>query len=57
MYYDLADCIVIMYDVTREVSFNSVEKWLSYVLRLNYKNHEIFLIGSKIDKTKERVRF
>ena len=55
VYYDLADCIVIMYDVTQEESFNSVEKWLSSVLRLTSKNHEIFLIGNKIDKTKERV--
>lgn len=54
MYYDLADCIVIMYDVTNKDSFNDVDAWLSSVKDSN-RHHEIFLVGNKIDKAKDRV--
>ena len=45
---------MIVYDVTNKSSFNDVDNWLSFIKDYN-KHHEIFLIGNKIDKTKDRV--
>lgn len=55
VYYDIADCIVIMYDITQKSSFVGVEAWLSSVKSPASRPHEVFLVGNKIDKAKDRV--
>lgn len=55
VYYDIADCIVIMYDITEKNSFNDIENWLNLVEPSNDKGHLLFLVGNKVDKTKDRV--
>lgn len=55
VYYDIADCIVIMYDITNKSSFNDIENWLSLIKSSNNKRHVLFLLGNKVDLIKDRV--
>jgi GTPase SAR1 family protein len=55
VYYDIADCIVIVYDVTQKESFDSVDTWLNSVTTLTNKQPETLLIGNKIDIPKKRM--
>ena len=54
VYYDIADCIIIMYDVTKPKTFHSVDNWLNSLRHLSVKEKELFLVGCKTDKIKER---
>lgn len=53
VYYDIADFVVIVYDVTDKDSFSDVETWLSSAK--SHKRQGLFLVGNKSDKVKERV--
>jgi len=55
VYYDIADCIVIMYDVTQKESFDSIDTWLNSVKTLTNKQPEIILVGNKIKNSKEMM--
>ena len=55
VYYDLSDAIVIMFDVTSQESFDDTARWLDSVRSLTQKEPEIFLVGSKVDKTSQRT--
>jgi Ras-related protein Rab-13 len=47
-FYKVNGCII-MYDITSEISFNHVQKWIKMV-RENIKNVPIVLLGNKVDK-------
>ena len=47
--------IIIMYDITNEKSFESIEEWISNVKELKGKNFPMILLGNKIDKENERI--
>lgn len=55
VYYDLADCVVLMYSVTQKESFDDVEGWANSVRSLTSKQPQIFLVANKTDIPKERV--
>jgi GTPase SAR1 family protein len=44
-----------MYDITQKSSFTAVESWLSSINTSTKKHHEMFLVGNKIDKAKDRI--
>ncbi len=51
----MSDAIIIMFDLTKQESFDDVGKWLTSIKGLTSKQPEIFLIGSKADLVKTRV--
>ena len=54
MYYRSAEIIILVFDVTRLESFQSLESWIKNI-KTNAKNNSlIVLVGNKIDM-KERV--
>ena len=46
---------MIIYDITQNSSFYDVETWVKSIIKLSDRNKELFLIGTKADKTKERA--
>lgn len=45
-YFKIADFIVILFDVSEQNSFKSVEVWLN---QINFPNNKIYLVANKID--------
>ena len=51
-----ADGVLLLYDVTNEESFKSVDQWISYIKEIDDENKiEIILIGNKIDEIEKRL--
>ena len=51
-----ADGILLLYDVTDEESFETVDQWISYIKEIDDENNiEIILIGNKIDEIEKRL--
>ena len=48
-FYEGADAVIIVYDVTRPESLDSVKKWHGEILNSNPAVKHIILIGNKID--------
>ena len=55
VYYDIADAIIIVYDVTNIESFNDSDSWINSVKSVSQNDVELFLVGSKADKNNERT--
>lgn len=53
-YYRRAQGVILVYDITNEVSFRHVQKWLHYVKEYAADNVEITLIGNKVDLSEKR---
>lgn len=53
-YYQHADGIILIYDVTNRVSFNNVTKWLKDISDNTRKKLIIYLVGNKIDLIGQR---
>lgn len=51
----MSDTIFIVFDVTQQKSFDDTQKWLNSIKSVSQKSPEIFLVGAKVDQTKERV--
>jgi Ras-related protein Rab-1A len=59
-YYRGAHCILLVFDVTNEESFYSIEKWINDSKKMVTDNVMMFLIGTKIDlvdKNKRKVSY
>ena len=59
-YYQNADGVLLLFDVTSEDTFNNVTNWMKDVKENSNKDGKqsdiaLYLIGNKIDKTAERV--
>jgi GTPase SAR1 family protein len=46
---------ILMYDITNEESFNSVQDWLTQIKTYSWDNAQIILVGNKSDMEDERV--
>jgi len=54
-YYRGANGVIIVFDLTKRSTFESVEKWVSDVAAVNDTNMQLLLIGNKKDLQKNRM--
>lgn len=54
-YYKDADGIILVYDITKQSSFDSLESWLEEIKNNGPDYAEIILVGNKTDLTDQRV--
>lgn len=54
-YYRGAMGFILMYDVTNEESFNSVQDWVTQIKTYSWDNAQVILVGNKCDCSDERV--
>lgn len=54
-YYRGAMGFILMYDVTNEESFNSVQDWVTQIKTYSWDNAQVILVGNKSDMEAERV--
>ena len=53
-YYKASHGILLLYDITRQNSFDKIRKLIQIIKEESNKNTIIFLIGNKIDKNRDR---
>lgn len=46
---------ILMYDITNEESFNSVQDWCTQIKTYSWENAQVVLVGNKCDMDDERV--
>lgn len=46
---------ILMYDITNEESFNSVQDWVTQIKTYSCDNAQVILVGNKCDMEDERV--
>lgn len=54
-YYRGAMGFILMYDVTNEESFNSVQDWVTQIKTYSWDNAQVILVGNKSDMEGERI--
>ncbi|KFD54284.1 hypothetical protein M514_04826, partial [Trichuris suis] len=54
-YYRGAMGFILMYDITNEESFNSVQDWCTQIKTYSWDNAQVVLVGNKCDMEDERV--
>ncbi|XP_037090224.1 ras-related protein Rab-3-like [Pollicipes pollicipes] len=54
-YYRGAMGFILMYDITNEESFNSVQDWCTQIKTYSWDNAQVILVGNKCDMEDERV--
>ncbi|CAK9818385.1 Ras-related protein Rab-3 [Anthophora quadrimaculata] len=54
-YYRGAMGFILMYDITNEESFNSVQDWVTQIKIFSCDNAQVILVGNKCDMDEERV--
>ncbi|PIO56096.1 Ras family protein, partial [Teladorsagia circumcincta] len=54
-YYRGAMGFILMYDITNEESFNSVQDWCTQIKTYSWENAQVVLVGNKCDMDAERV--
>uniref|UniRef100_H2Z2R3 Ras-related protein Rab-3 n=1 Tax=Ciona savignyi TaxID=51511 RepID=H2Z2R3_CIOSA len=54
-YYRGAMGFILMYDITNEESFNSVQDWSTQIKTYSWDNAQVTLVGNKCDMEDERV--
>lgn len=54
-YYRGAHGIIVVYDITDQVSYNNVKQWLQEIERYACENVNKLLVGNKSDLTNKRV--
>uniref|UniRef100_A0AC35U807 Ras-related protein Rab-3 n=1 Tax=Rhabditophanes sp. KR3021 TaxID=114890 RepID=A0AC35U807_9BILA len=54
-YYRGAMGFILMYDITNEESFNSVQDWCTQIKTYSWENAQVVLVGNKCDMDDERV--
>ncbi|XP_076302391.1 LOW QUALITY PROTEIN: ras-related protein Rab-3-like [Lasioglossum baleicum] len=54
-YYRGAMGFILMYDITNEESFNSVQDWVTQIKTYSCDNAQVILVGNKCDMEDERV--
>jgi GTPase SAR1 family protein len=55
VYYDMANAIILLYDVTNAESFQEVQFWHDSIRKLAKGKPKLFLVGNKIDERGKRV--
>jgi len=53
-YYADSACCLLVYDITNQKSFDSLDYWIEEIKNNSHKNVEMILIGNKCDKENER---
>ena len=53
-YYSKADGIILLYDITKEDTFESIAKWVSDIKDATDDNLKIYLVGNKLDLNEQR---
>ena len=53
-YYQNSVCAIVVYDISNEITFTNVKKWISDVRAQSPKNIYIMLVGNKIDLSDQR---
>ncbi|ENN71479.1 ras-related protein Rab-3-like [Dendroctonus ponderosae] len=46
---------ILMYDITNEESFNSVQDWVTQIKTYSWDNAQVILVGNKCDMEDDRV--
>jgi len=54
-YYRGSLGFILMYDVTNEESFNSVQDWVTQIQQYSWDHAQVILVGNKCDMEDERV--
>ncbi|CAK9303021.1 unnamed protein product [Gordionus sp. m RMFG-2023] len=54
-YYRGAMGFILMYDITNEESFNSVQDWSTQIKTYSWDNAQVILVGNKCDMEDERI--
>ena len=54
VFYKGANCVYLVYDITREESFNKIDDWLEEVRQNAGTNINIILVGNQLDNEEER---
>ncbi|XP_004596685.2 ras-related protein Rab-26 isoform X2 [Ochotona princeps] len=54
-YYRDAHALLLLYDVTNRLSFDSIQAWLTEIKEHAQHNVVLMLLGNKVDSTQERV--
>ncbi|CAH8647711.1 unnamed protein product [Dicrocoelium dendriticum] len=54
-YYRGAMGFILMYDITNEESFNSVQDWVTQIKTYSWDNAQVVLVGNKCDLADERA--
>ncbi|CAG0882329.1 unnamed protein product [Cyprideis torosa] len=54
-YYRGAMGFILMYDITNEESFNSVQDWVTQIKTYSWDNAQVILVGNKCELEDERV--
>lgn len=54
-YYRGAMGFILMYDITNEESFNSVQDWVTQIKTYSWDNAQVILVGNKCDMEDDRV--
>ena len=53
-YYQNSVCAIVVYDISNEITFTNVKKWINDVRAQSPKNIYIMLVGNKIDLSDQR---
>jgi len=56
-YYRDADGIIVVYDISNQMSFNHVKMWMQEIEKRAKTNVNVLLVGNKNDRTEEREVF
>ena len=51
----MCQAIVLLFDVTKQESFSNIEDWLRSILSLTKQRPHLFLVGNKVDDSKNRL--
>jgi len=54
-YYRGADCVILVFDLTRKDSFDDLHFWISEIKKYSPDDTEYFLVGNKVDLPKRVV--
>lgn len=55
MYYRSANCVIIVYDVTRQATFEDVRFWVNEIQQKGSQDVHIMIVGNKIDREGREV--
>ena len=53
-YYEKADGIILIYDITNEESFNNISQWTKDIRKTGNEHLIVYLLGNKVDLIEER---
>ena len=53
-YYKNSDGVILVYDITSRITFESIESWLEELYRHQGKDSKVMLVGNKIDLVNNR---